>query len=70
MKLSKRQREIAGLLADGKNAIQIANLLKLSVRTVHNHLSAARKKKNAKTSLQLAIYVRSKRKPEHIYSGS
>lgn len=70
LKLSPRQREIANLIADGKDAAAIAEMLGLNIRTVHNHLNAARRKKNAKTTLELAAYIRMKRKSVYMYTGS
>lgn len=37
--LTKRETEIFNLLAQNKSTIQIANLLKVSEKTIRNHIS-------------------------------
>ncbi len=52
-KLSKRERELLGLVADGLTDAQIAERLYISVKTVHSHLDRIRDKTGARRRPEL-----------------
>jgi len=51
--LSRREREILKLVADGKSSREIANILFISVRTVENHRSSIMEKMGVKRMVDL-----------------
>lgn len=55
--LSLREREVLQLIAEGKNAKQIAAILKLSKKTVDNHRAHLMEKLNASTLAELIKYA-------------
>ena len=55
MDLTKRQAQVMNLLIMGLSAKQAAQTLKISKRTVAAHLSNARERMKAKTSIQAAV---------------
>jgi DNA-binding CsgD family transcriptional regulator len=52
-RLSRRERELLGLLAEGLTDAQIAQRLYISVRTVHSHLDRIRDKTGARRRAEL-----------------
>ena len=56
--LSKKEREIAGLVAHGLNTSAIANKLHISEKTVRNHLHSIYGKLDVKDRLALANFAR------------
>jgi DNA-binding CsgD family transcriptional regulator len=54
-KLSGRQRQIVGLLVAGQSQQEIARGLGISYQTVRKHLSEARARTAARSSLELAV---------------
>jgi DNA-binding NarL/FixJ family response regulator len=61
--LSRREMEIAGLVAEGLTNRQIADRLVLSVRTVESHVDSALGKLEFRTRTQLATWVTSQSPP-------
>lgn len=61
MKLSPKQAQIAGLLADGHTVPEIAALLKLTEGAVRTHIARSLKKKGLQRTRQLIFYVIDKR---------
>jgi DNA-binding NarL/FixJ family response regulator len=55
--LTPRERQIVKLVAEGNSNKRIALTLKLSIKTVETHRSAAMRKIGAKTSAELALYA-------------
>lgn len=55
--LSRREREIAGLVADGTSNLDIARSLFLSRKTVERHVSNILAKLNVKNRVELATRV-------------
>lgn len=53
--LSKREREVMRLTAEGKDALRIAETLKVSPTTVRNHLRKMRKKTGTQNTAQLVV---------------
>ena len=49
IQLTKRQREVLELIADGKTTKQVAYTMKIAQRTVMAHLSDLKKKLGAET---------------------
>ncbi len=58
-KITKREREIIALMANGLNTPQIAKHLFLSYNTIENHKRNLRKKTGAKTSVEMMNIVNS-----------
>jgi LuxR family quorum sensing-dependent transcriptional regulator len=57
--LSPRQRDVFCWIAEGKTTSEVAEILKLSVKTVDTHIAQAMKKLDASTRSQaLAIAIR------------
>ncbi len=56
--LTEREREIAGLIAQGLGNKMVARQLEISERTVKAHLSAIFQKTGAKDRLQLALRIK------------
>lgn len=54
-KLTKREREIVALLAQGRRQTDIARLLFISPRTVETHTRNMRKKTSASSTLVLTL---------------
>jgi DNA-binding CsgD family transcriptional regulator len=54
-KLSPRQMEITALLADGKNAKQIATILSIGYETVKTHIRVACRKLDVDNRVQLIV---------------
>ncbi|MCS4301174.1 LuxR C-terminal-related transcriptional regulator [Chryseobacterium sp. BIGb0232] len=57
--ITKREKEILKLMAQGLNTPEIAEKLFISYHTVENHKSNLRKKTNTKTSSELIAYTMS-----------
>jgi DNA-binding NarL/FixJ family response regulator len=55
--LTPRERQIVKLVAEGNSNKAIAALLKVSIKTVETHRSAAMRKIGAKSSADLALYA-------------
>ena len=55
--LSKREREIFKLIAEGKLNREIADILFISIRTVENHRARIMKKLNVKKTVDLVRYA-------------
>lgn len=55
--LTPRERQIVKLVAEGNSNKRIAQILKVSIKTVETHRSAAMRKIGAKSSADLAIYA-------------
>jgi len=56
-RLTPREREIAGMIAQGLSGPQIARRLVLSIRTVEGHVYRARTKLDVPTRHDLAMVV-------------
>ncbi|MGG7440198.1 response regulator transcription factor [Chryseobacterium arthrosphaerae] len=56
-KITKREKDILNLMAQGFNSPEIAEKLFLSYHTVENHKRNLRKKTNTKTSAELIAYT-------------
>ncbi|AYZ13885.1 LuxR family transcriptional regulator [Chryseobacterium arthrosphaerae] len=56
-KITKREKEVLNLMAQGFNSPEIAEKLFLSYHTVENHKRNLRKKTNTKTSAELIAYT-------------
>jgi len=56
-KLSPRQMQIAVLLVEGKNAMQIASILSIGRETVVSHIRTACHKLNVSNRVQLIVAV-------------
>jgi DNA-binding CsgD family transcriptional regulator len=56
-RLSPREREVLGLLADGLRAPEIAETLFLSLETVRTHIRNAAGKLEARTRVQAAAML-------------
>lgn len=54
-RLTKREREVVRLLAQGRRQTEIARLLTISQRTVEAHVRNARGKTGAKSAFELAV---------------
>lgn len=61
MKLSKRQAQIAGMIADGKSVGQVALELRIGEGSVRTQIARSLKKKGLATTRQLIFYVLRKR---------
>ncbi|WP_296864397.1 response regulator transcription factor [Thermosyntropha sp.] len=57
VKLTKREKDILRLVAEGKNNKQIAEILMISEKTVKNHLTSIFRKLNVRDRTQAALYV-------------
>jgi DNA-binding NarL/FixJ family response regulator len=55
--LTPRERQIVKLVAEGNSNKRIAIILKVSIKTVETHRSAAMRKIGAKSSADLALYA-------------
>ena len=55
--LTPRERQIVKLVAEGNSNKRISSILKVSVKTVEAHRSAAMRKVGAKSSADLALYA-------------
>jgi DNA-binding NarL/FixJ family response regulator len=55
-KLTPREREVLGLVADGRRNKEIARALGIKIRTVKCHVSSLLQKLGAEDRLQLALY--------------
>jgi DNA-binding NarL/FixJ family response regulator len=62
-RLTDRQREVAGLVAQGLSNEEIAGRLFLSLATVKSHLTASMRRLDVRTRTQLAILVNRERPP-------
>jgi len=60
VKLSKREQDVVGLLAQGKSITMISIKLKIAVYTVKNHIRNILDKLALHTRLELATFVQSK----------
>ena len=56
--LSGREREVAGMVREGKNNKRIALILNISERTVKAHLTSIFRKLNISDRLQLALFIK------------
>lgn len=56
-RLTPRERQIVKLVAEGKTNKRIAILLRVSIKTVETHRSAAMRKIGAKSSADLTLYA-------------
>ncbi|MCA1480859.1 response regulator transcription factor, partial [Bradyrhizobium sp. NBAIM08] len=56
MKFSKRQIEVLDLLATGKRQKEIAELLKISAKTVYTFLERAQRKAGVQTTNELLVF--------------
>jgi DNA-binding CsgD family transcriptional regulator len=56
--LSAREREVLGLICEGHNDVQMADLLGLSENTVRNHVSALYRKIGVKRRMAAVIWAR------------
>jgi DNA-binding CsgD family transcriptional regulator/tetratricopeptide (TPR) repeat protein len=54
-RLSPRERDVVGLLVEGRTSAQIARVLGLSPRTVEKHVHSAMRKRNAPSRTALAV---------------
>jgi DNA-binding NarL/FixJ family response regulator len=54
-KLTRREKEVVTLLAQGKRQVDIAKLLCVSARTVEAHTKNARSKVGARSTFELAL---------------
>lgn len=61
--LSKREREVAALIAQGKSNREIGEILVISERTVENHVASMFNKLGVGSRAALAAYVASQRTP-------
>ncbi len=59
--LSLREREVAGLLADGLRTDQVAWTLRISLTTVRTHIKNAMSKRDLHSRRQLVEWVRVRR---------
>ena len=59
--LTRREREIAELIAAGLTHKEIANTLKIAPATVNNHLRAIHERVGARNNAELASQIRSAR---------
>jgi DNA-binding NarL/FixJ family response regulator len=55
--LTSRERQIVKLVAEGNSNKRIAQILKISVKTVETHRSSAMRKIGAKSSADLTVYA-------------
>jgi DNA-binding NarL/FixJ family response regulator len=55
--LTQRERQIVKLVAEGKSNKRIAQILKLSIKTVQSHRTMAMRKTGAKSSADLTLYA-------------
>ena len=55
--LTPRERQIVKLVAEGNSNKRIATVLKVSIKTVETHRSAAMRKIGAKSSADIALYA-------------
>ncbi|MCE5241812.1 MAG: response regulator transcription factor [Syntrophobacteraceae bacterium] len=55
--LTAREREVLKLVAEGKSSKEVAQLLHISVMTVHNHRANIRKKLDIKKNVDLIKYA-------------
>jgi len=55
--LSSREREVIQLVAEGKSNRDIAERWKVSVKTVESHRTAAMRKLNLRSGVELALYA-------------
>lgn len=53
--LTKREKEVFSLLINGKSTKEIADLLKISEKTVRNHISNAMQKLGVKGRAQAVV---------------
>lgn len=60
IKLTKKEKEILNYIIEGKNSREIAENLKLSIRTVDNHRANMMKKTKAKNTADLVNLARGK----------
>jgi DNA-binding CsgD family transcriptional regulator len=55
--LTRREREIAGLVAEGLTNVGIAQRLSISKRTVESHVEHVKKKLSFASRLQIIVWV-------------
>ena len=55
--LTKREKQVIQLIAEGKSSKEIGDLLFISIRTVHNHRANIMKKLNFRKSTELVKYA-------------
>jgi DNA-binding NarL/FixJ family response regulator len=55
--LTPRERQVLKLVAEGSSNKQVANILKLSVKTVKTHRTAMMKKIGAKSTAEIVLYA-------------
>ena len=55
--LSSREREVIQLVAEGKSNRDIAERWKVSIKTVESHRTAAMRKLNLRSGVELALYA-------------
>jgi DNA-binding NarL/FixJ family response regulator len=55
--LTPRERQVLKLVAEGSSNKQVANILKLSVKTVETHRAAMMKKIGAKSTAEIVLYA-------------
>jgi DNA-binding NarL/FixJ family response regulator len=67
-KLSPRQKEIAGLIAEGLEPAMIATKLGIKTGSVSNQISRILKKKQCKTSLELCAKIWRERQQRKVVS--
>lgn len=68
MKLSKRQAQIAGLIADGRSGPEIAGALGIELGSVRTHIVRIKRKKGLSSMGEISQYVWKKR-ASRIYKG-
>jgi DNA-binding CsgD family transcriptional regulator len=56
-RLTPREKEVLGLIVDGKPNRKIAAILKISIRTVENHRARMMKKLNLCNTAELVRYA-------------
>jgi len=69
-KLSPRQMQIAVLLVEGKNAMQIATILSIGRETVVSHIRTACHKLNVSNRVQLIVTVVRWQIMEELHNGT
>lgn len=58
LQISDKQKEILTYVSEGRTSKEIAGLVLLSDRTIHNNLTNLRKKFNAKNTIHLITIMR------------
>ena len=59
--LTKREKEISKLIADGESCIEIAEKISVKISTVRSHVRNIHYKTNTRTLPQLVVFIREQR---------